>query len=424
MIREICSSGRLASRHLVAGASMLLMALATGQAFAADSIKVGAVLPLTGGFASTAQDEKLAIELAVEEINKAGGIASMGGAKIDLLFADDQSNPRLSGTETERLITQQQVKLLIGPTSSSEMSVASVVAERNQVPMLNPLAWGDSLYTRDLKYLFGLPGRGVEMGVFQFEALQYLMKEHGLKPGRIAVVSNSTPTAEGMAQPLVDMLKKAGFDDTILVAYDPQAADLTPVVLRLKGEKIGTVMGFANEPDGVRFNRARMEQDYAPNIIAGVSGYAQPSIRKVLGPDGTAKYLGPGVFVLNLASYDMQTPGWKHALEAGKQKYGSNFQPSALPFASGYQAMLLMKAVLEKAGSLDAGKIKEAISTLTLKKGSPEQVVPFKSDLTWAPEGYSKGLTFALIQFQGPEAKEVTVFPPDIATAKPVVRTE
>ena len=61
---------------------------------------------------------------------------------------------------------------------------------------------------------------------------------------------------------------------------------------------------------------------------------------------------------------------------------------------------------------------------MTLKKGSPEQVVPFKSDLTWAPEGYSKGLTFALIQFQGPEAKEVTVFPPDIATAKPAVRAE
>lgn len=387
----------------------------------AATVKVGVVLPLTGGYAGTGTEARRGIELAVERINKAGGIKSLGDATIEAVFADDQGDSKLASSETERLITQQGVKLMVGPPSSGETLAASVVAERHRIPFLNVVSWADELYQRRLKYFFGLPGKASTMAEFMVDGLDHLIKTQQFQPGRIVVVSNGTPFAEAVTRPLNDQLKARGFNVVDYVEYDAKSADLTPVVVKLKGLNAQTIMGISHEPDGLRFNRARKEQDFAPNIIAGISGYAQPSIRKDLGASGVSQILSDGVFVLNLASADMNTPGWRLAVQAAKAKWGPEYAPNPLAFGSSYQGMLILKEALEAAGSLDGQAVRQAFLKLRIKKGSELQVLPFKSDLTFDETGFSKGLSFVFVQFPAID-REVTVYPPELATAKPVLR--
>ena len=419
---RMISVGR-ARGWFAAGAAAALLSAGAVDLASAASVKVGVVLPLTGGYAGTGTEQKRGIELSVERINQAGGIKSLGGATLEVVFADDQGDPKLASTEVERLISQQGVKILVGPPSSGESLAASVVAERHRVPFLNVISWADELYQRDLKYFFGLPGKASTMAEFMVGGLEYLVKTQDFRPGRIVVLSNSTPFAQAVTDPLHDLLKARGFTVVDYVKYDAKAADLTPVILKLKGLHADTIMGISHESDGVRLHRARMEQDFAPNIIAGISGYAQPSIRKALGPEGVTRVMSAGVFVLNLASVDMTTPGWPIAVQAAKAKWGAQYVPNPLGFGSAYQGMLILKEALEAAGSLDGQAIRQAFLKLRVKKGSPLQVMPFKDDLTFDETGFSKGLTFVLIQFHSVE-KEVTIYPLDLATAKPVMKAK
>src|SRR5690606_38342396 len=94
-----------------------------------DVVKIGAILPLTGSAASIGEMSKRAMELAVEEINENGGIESLGGAKLELVFGDSEGKPQVGVSETERLITKENVAILTGAYQSGVTLPASEVAE-------------------------------------------------------------------------------------------------------------------------------------------------------------------------------------------------------------------------------------------------------------------------------------------------------
>ncbi|MDP2726386.1 MAG: ABC transporter substrate-binding protein, partial [Dehalococcoidia bacterium] len=109
-------------------------------------VKVGVLLPLTGGNAETGKMMKEGIEFINDQILSQGGIKSLGGAPIRLVWADTASDPKTAGTETERLATKEKVSLILGPYSSGEGGGAAPVAERTQVPMLSIRCTADDIY--------------------------------------------------------------------------------------------------------------------------------------------------------------------------------------------------------------------------------------------------------------------------------------
>src|SRR5699024_5150922 len=94
--------------------ALLLSLSSAALAESAEVIKVGVLYPYTGSAAAVAEDAQKGIEFAIQEINDRGGIASMGGAKIELYYGDTQSNEEAAMTEAERLITQEGVSALLG----------------------------------------------------------------------------------------------------------------------------------------------------------------------------------------------------------------------------------------------------------------------------------------------------------------------
>jgi len=107
-----------------------------GTAAAADTVNIGGLYPVTGSFAQIGQGCVNAAKLAVQMVNDAGGIKSLGGAKLNLIVSDVQSDPTVTRTETDRLISSYKPAAIHGAFASALTLIASEVAERAKVPLL------------------------------------------------------------------------------------------------------------------------------------------------------------------------------------------------------------------------------------------------------------------------------------------------
>ena len=136
-------------RVFAAGAALAVLGLATGAA-AQQPVKIGVIYPLSGNSASAGNYSKMAIEVGADVINngnaelakimpiaKGGGLSGLGGAKIQLIFADNQGTPAAGQNQALRLITEEKVAALIGAYQSGITVTASAIAERHGIPFLN-----------------------------------------------------------------------------------------------------------------------------------------------------------------------------------------------------------------------------------------------------------------------------------------------
>src|SRR5471032_2573284 len=106
------------------------------RGWAADPVNIGALYPATGSMAQIGQGCVTAAKLAVQMVNDAGGIKSLGGAKLNLIISDVQSDTTVTRTETERLITDYKLSAIHGCFASALTLIASEVAERAKVPII------------------------------------------------------------------------------------------------------------------------------------------------------------------------------------------------------------------------------------------------------------------------------------------------
>ena len=148
------------SRLVSRGLNSLLLAASLGlsatAAMAQDVIKFGAPLPLTGPLAPEAIKQQQGYDLWAEQANKAGGI-SVGGKKykVEIVYADYQSNTPRAVQTTEQMITQNNVNFLFGPFGSGAAKAGSSVSEKYKVPTIAATASSSQVYDQGYKYLFG-----------------------------------------------------------------------------------------------------------------------------------------------------------------------------------------------------------------------------------------------------------------------------
>ncbi len=109
------------------------------RGWAADPVNIGALYPVTGSLAQIGQGCVAAAKLAAEMVNEAGGIKSLGGAKLNLIVSDVQSDTTVTRTETDRLISGNKLSAIHGCFASALTLIASEVAERAKVPLLTGL---------------------------------------------------------------------------------------------------------------------------------------------------------------------------------------------------------------------------------------------------------------------------------------------
>ena len=155
-------------RTLLSGTAALLAApfvLSSARA-EAPAVNVGVIMPLSGANAQFGINARNGIELAADEINTAGGIAELGGAKINLIVADATSTPTTAGNVAQRLITQQDMTAVLGAFASSLTIAISEVTERRDIPLLT-MSFADQITGRGYKNIFQVVAKASVIGKAQ-----------------------------------------------------------------------------------------------------------------------------------------------------------------------------------------------------------------------------------------------------------------
>jgi branched-chain amino acid transport system substrate-binding protein len=224
-------------------------------------VKVGQVLPLSGGAASQGMQIRVGAEIAAAEINAEGGIKALGGAKIKLVFGDSKSTPDGGMAEAERLIVREKVPVLQGAFQSGVTFPSTQVAEQYQTPWLVNVAAKDEITVgRGFKYVFR-DFKTMRMDVEEVvNAMKHLAEVAGTKPKTIAILCESTDWGRATAVAAKEMLPKAGYEVVMEESYPPGQADFTPQILKIKAAKPDMLHVCLYTPDHILFNKQAMEQ--------------------------------------------------------------------------------------------------------------------------------------------------------------------
>ena len=392
------------NRILLSG-MVLMFAFALGQpVLAADTVvKIGNIIPLSGPSATVGQQGKQAREMAVEEINAAGGIKSLGGAKLELVYADSESKPEKGVAEAERLINTEKVNVLTGCWNSAVTYPTTAVAERYGIPFVVPVSVADKITDQGFKTVFRIAAKDSWWTRDQFAFLKDMEKEFNSKVEKLAFVYENGDWGKGMAGSWKKRAQEAGYKVVLDEPYPSTATDLSPVVQKIRRSKADVLMLVSNAADAILLTNTLAEYKVKLKaIISSGGGHADPSFMKTTGKN--AKYL----FDIVEWETDINKPGAKEANAKYKKKYGDNLTGEAV---DAYVAMYVLKDALERAGSLEPAKIRTALTATDLKAG-PGMIVGYDS-VKFDKSGQNQNASLVMVQINdvGNGLERITVWP-------------
>ena len=320
-------------------------------AAAAQSVKVGAVVPLTGRYGGGGAQVRAGYEIAVEHINALGG-ASVGGKRvpIELILVDDESDATKTVSRFESLAAQGVVAYLGGFGSDLHAAAASV-AEKNRIPYLGVAFALNSVHQRGFRYLFSPFWKSPDIG----QAMQGLFASIPAadRPKTAAIFQEKTDWGREMATAWMDGARTAGYDVTVHGEYAPGAKDFSDLILKAKGANVDAVFALPTPPDGMTLVKQMKELGYSPKMAMFIRAPDPPVWSKNLGKDGDYVLLAPGWH------HGVKAPGVKELNDAHVKRVGRPADPIAGP---AYAAVQILSAAVTRANALDRDKIRDAVA--------------------------------------------------------------
>ncbi|WP_291327976.1 ABC transporter substrate-binding protein [Desulfovibrio sp. UCD-KL4C] len=384
----------------------LLCALVLGfssLALAVDTVKVGNILPLSGPSAAVGQQGKQAREMAVEEINAAGGIKSLGGAKLEMFYADSKSDPNVGVTAAERLINTEKVNVLSGCWNSGVTYPSTAVAERYGVPFIVPVSVRDTITERGFKNVFRIAAKDSWWARDQFAFLKDMSKEFGTELKTIAMVYENGDWGTGLAAQWKKLIEKSGYKVVLDEPYPSSATDLTPVVNKIRRARPDVLLLVSNAADAVLLTNTMADYRVRPKVILGTGGgHADPTF--LSGTEDNAQY----IFDIVEWETDVNKPGVKEVNAKYKAKYGNNLTGEAV---DAYVSMYVLADALERAGSASPDKLRTALAATNLKTG-PAAIVSYDS-IEFDKTGQNMHASPVVVQINdiGKGLERITIWP-------------
>src|SRR6204780_3192597 len=400
-------------------AAAISLALA-GHASAQQTVKIGAIFPMSGCAASTGVHTKAALEVAMDIINNAhpelgnfplaknAGLAGLGGAKVEVVYADNQGSPATGQNQTLRLITEEKVVALTGAYQSGITLTASAIAEKYGIPFVNGESVAANLTERGFKWFFRVTPVASDFAKIYADFLKD-MKAAGAKTDTVALVHDNTEYGTSVSSVITSVFKDNGQPAPLDIAYAVNATDVQSQVLQLKEKKPDVVIMIAYTSDAILYAKTMQALDYKPPmIIADDSGYSDPSFIQSAGK------ISQGVF--NRSSWSVGPPGSPTAViaEMYKKKSGDEMDDTA---ARQMQGFFVLADAIDRAGSTDPAKIQAALKATDLK---PDQLMMGYKGVKFDDKGQNILASGFIIQLQDGE-NYVAVWPKAGAQKEPVL---
>src|SRR6201996_7283168 len=338
---------------------LLKTALAAGafgavplRGWAADAINIGALYPTTGSMAQIGVGCVAAAKLAVDMVNEAGGLKSLGGAKLNLIISDVQSDTTVTRTETDRLITENKLSAIHGCYASALTLIASEVAERAKVALITGSST-DQL-NQGRHYTFTPFARAS-----QFAQAQLQMAKLVSEQPKVAVVFENTAFGTATSKGLREQAPGEGVEIVMFEPYSAGLTDASPLLNKVKASGANMLFPVSYLNDLILIIRAIKQTGLKIAINGGSGGFVIPDFYKNVGKDAEG--------LLGVAH-------WNHDVNADAQKvneaYKKQYGEFLFEYAGGLVAQTFMLAdALERAASPDPQKVRDALSTLDVSSG-------------------------------------------------------
>jgi ABC-type branched-subunit amino acid transport system substrate-binding protein len=338
----------------------------------------------------------------------------MGGAKIQLVIADDASQPARTASEARRLITQDDVSMIVGTLLSAQMLAISPVVDEYKVPTLAMWAGGARA---SYLYSLGFPyDRGYAKTMADFAGA---LGNYNRKINTAVIACSNYEAGQQVTKYLQQMLPERGIKVIAEVPLDTQAQDHTASMLRIRSLKPDAVIGLMQPREGILLMQARYGMNYHDSIFIGNSPYSDQVIWRELGPD-----IGKAVLTRNLFGMASYSEGAKIAsmqeLASELRSKGNLKSEVGQATIQAAQAARIMQQVLELAGSTEREAINQALKKVNIPYGDPNLYLARAEGLAFGEDRMPKDSTSMMVQWSADRKLEV-VWPDLYAQTKPRV---
>ncbi len=338
----------------VAKLVVLLLAMTlmvVSPVLAKETIKVGAILAVTGPAAFLGAPEAKTLEMLVAEINKKGGIK---GNKLELIIKDSGASPEKAISFAKQLIEEDKVFAILGPSTSGETMKIKGVAEEGKTILLSCAA-AEVIVNPVAKYVFKTPQKDSYAVIKIFEQ----MKKMGI--AKIGVLSSNTGFGKAGKEQIEKLAPEHGITVVVSEVYDKAASDLTAEVTKLKGAGVEAILNWSIEPaQAIVIKNARQIGLTVP--IFQSHGFGNIQYVQAAGPAAEGVIFPAGRLLV--ADTLPKSSPQKAVLAKYKKDYEAKYKEDVSTFGGhAYDALMILAKAIETAGT-DREKVRDAIENM------------------------------------------------------------
>ena len=387
-------------RKMIALMVALATVVTTSGLAAAQTIKIGAALALTGPVSKEGKLVKDGYDFWLAEVNKRGGI-TVGGKRqpVQIVFYDDESNAQTSARLTEKLITEDKVQFLLGPFSSPITMQTSVIGEKYKILTIAAQANANAIYQRGFKYVVSVLPPATAYMKLTLEMASKLEP----RPRTVAIMALNNPFGILAAEGARDHAKAYGFDVVYFEKYPAQASDVSPFLTQIKAKNPDVLVASGFFQESLLIVKQSKELKFCPKMIALTVGPDVPDFTKSLGKDADYIY-GSAWWLPNMGYKSRDFGSSRDYSKALTERLGR--EPN-YHVASGTAAGLFLQMAIEKANSLDTDAVRKAFSTMDIET--------FWGTVAWNEQGQNIKGASGPIQIQN--GKLVSIYPEQLREA-------
>jgi len=335
---------------VVAAILSLVMAASTG--FAAENIKVGVLLPLTGSQAKFGEIEKRSFEIALEEINSKGGV---NGRQIELLFEDDTGKPDVGRSGVEKLISRDKVSVITGGYSSSVTAAAAPVAQQFKVPFVICTGSADDITEKGYDYIFRINPPASEYPNAVKSFLQGVAKD----VKTVALLYENSSFGQSSSKSFEKDAAELGLKIVVKEGYQAGAIDFKPILTKVKAANPDLIYMVSYVMDASLLMRQSKELRINPKLfVGGGAGFTLPEFAKSAGD------ASEGVYSATLWIETLPFPGAKEYYNNYKKKYGDDTEYHG---AEAYSVIYVVADALKRAKSITPKDVRDALTKTDMK---------------------------------------------------------
>lgn len=369
------------------------------------TVKIAAVAPLSGAYAQNGKNVLNGTQMAVDEINAAGGIKSLGGAKFELITADTGSSDPSNAANAGRRVIQDNPDLtaIIGFWASAYTLSGSTVTEQAKIPLLTQ-SFTDEITSRGYKYVFQFPAKASEMGKLSVDFLLDAAKNENFQIKTMAVLSDNQSSNKTVGQTTAKQFRDKGVNVSVEEYYKPGLTDATSISTKILNTKPDLIYAAGALTDLSLIMKTLRGLGYTGTFLGSGAGYVLSQFNEATGDAGKGSFATAGW------NWDFPYPGAADFNKKYTEKYKESFAPQEA--GEDYAMVYALKEALEKAGTTNRDAVRDALSKVSIDS------IMSGGHVSFDETGMNKDAKPVLIEWL--DGKPRTIYPADASSTKPI----